>query len=183
MLGDQVIGHQVGQRAEQRVEQLGFRRGECSQRWKVLHALTFDEIGGQRPRRTAKPEQCRCRRELRTHERECGRDLRRDLLIGRVQPVEVVAASYRLGDDGSRIEVELDADRSQRAHDVGKDDRGIEWKPPDRHQRDLGRELGVASKVLEAMGLAETTILREVASGLAHDPCRSSHGGSPGYGF
>ena len=96
-----------------------------------------------------------------------------------------IAAASRIGirDDGAGIEVELDAERRHRAHDVRKDDRRVERIALERHQRHLGRELRFAGELLEAVLLAELAVLGQIAPGLAHDPERPARHGLAANGF
>ena len=93
--------------------------------------------------------------------------------IGRAQALDGLRIADRVRDDGARIEVELDAERRHRAHDVGKDNGGVERIALHRHQRHFGRELGVSGQVLEAVLRTKLAVLGQVAAGLAHDPERS----------
>ena len=56
--------------------------------------------------------------------------------------------------------------------DVGKQDGGIEGKPAQWLEGDLGRQRGSAHEVGEGMPGLELAVFRQVAAGLAHDPDR-----------
>ena len=153
----QVLGHEAREAREQLVEQRRLRGRERAQRREILRALAFDEIGRERPRRAAEAEQRRFFRQRRTRQLQrlddLGRDLRR---IGAAQALDGCRIANRIGDDGAGIEIELDAERGHRAHDVRKDDRRVERIALERHQRDFGRELRIARELLEAV-LADGT--------------------------
>ena len=143
--------------------------------------LTLDEIRRERPRRAAEAEQRGGRGQRGARELQGVDHLRRDLLgRGIAELLERVAVANRLRDHGARREVELDAEGGQRAHDVGEHDRRVEREALERHQRDLGRERGVARERLEAVLLAERAVFGEISTGLAHDPERPArHGLAP----
>ena len=103
--------------------------------------------------------------------------------VGAAQRSIAACVANRCGDDGARIEIELDAERRHRAHDVGEHNCRVERKALQRHQRDFGRELGVARERLEAVLLAELAVLGQVAAGLAHDPERPARHGFAADGF
>ena len=172
-LADEVAGHQPGESPEQVVEGARLRGRERAQGREVLHPPPLDEIGGEGPGRAAEPEQRGAGREGRADVPKGGDHLRRHLSgIGLGQ-----GRDRRRGPDGLRhhrtgVEVEVEAEGGDRAHDVGEHDRRVEGKAAERLQGDLGRELRLARELLEAVAPAELPVLGEVAAGLAHDPER-----------
>ena len=70
-------------------------------------------------------------------------------------------------------EPQLAAERVRDHQDIGKQDRGIEAKPPDRLQRHLCGPFRREAQLEEASRLlAQRAILRQIAPRLAHHPDR-----------
>jgi len=86
------------------------------------------------------------------------------------KPISGVA--HRLGDDGADagLDVEVDADRLERQHDVGEEDGRVDAVPPHRLEGDLGDQAGVHAGVEHGHALTDREVLRERTAGLAHVP-------------
>ena len=97
-------------------------------------------------------------------------------VVGRevAQLGEVGARADRPGDDRADAgdDVEVDADRRERHHDVGEEDRGVDAVPAHRLQGDLGDEVGAAARLEHPDALADRAVLRQRPAGLAHEPHR-----------
>ena len=69
-------------------------------------------------------------------------------------------------------EVDVEAHREHRGHDVGEHDGRVDAVPANRLQRHLGRQLGGAVDVEEGVPLADRAVLGQRAPRLAHEPHR-----------
>ena len=79
-------------------------------------------------------------------------------------------------------ELEPDAERFDDQQDVGEENRAVDAQALDRLERHLRRRVGVPAKLEEREALTQRAILRQVASGLAHQPDRRVRGGLPSRG-
>ena len=172
-LADEVARHEPGEAPEQVVEGRRLRGRERAQGREVLHPPPLDEVGGEGPGRAAEAEQRRAGRHGGADVPEGGDHLRRDLAgIGLAEGRHRGRGPDGLRHHRTRLEVEVDAEGRNRAHDVGEHDRRVEGKAPERLQGDLGRELRLARELLEAVALAKRPVFGEIAAGLTHDPKR-----------
>jgi MiaB/RimO family radical SAM methylthiotransferase len=73
-----------------------------------------------------------------------------------------------------RLDVEVDADRLERQHDVGEEDGGVDAVPAHRLEGDLDDHLGVHARLEHADALADREVLRQRPPGLSHEPHRAS---------
>ena len=71
-----------------------------------------------------------------------------------------------------RLDPQPDAHRLERQHDVGEEDRGIDAELADRHERDLGAEVGRLGELEDPVPLTELAVGGERTPGLAHEPDR-----------
>ena len=104
---------------------------------------------------------------------------RRNLLrLKRFHRLDVGAAAHRMLDDRADVghDVELDARRPQRHHDVGEQDGGVHPVPAHRLQGDLGDQLGVEAGLHHRVLGAQRPVLGQRTAGLAHEPHRHAAG-------
>ena len=90
------------------------------------------------------------------------------------EPLDVGEALDRLGDDRADAldELDVDAHADDREHDVREEDGAVDPVAPHRLQRHLRAELGLPADLEEIVALADLAVLRQRASGLAHEPDR-----------
>ena len=83
-----------------------------------------------------------------------------------------VGAADRVGDDrpGAGHDVEVDADRLERHHDVGEEDGRVDAVAAHRLQGDLDDQVGAEARLQHRDALADRAVLRQRAAGLAHEP-------------
>ena len=108
----------------------------------------LDEVAGDRERPAAEPDDGLLRSELLAHEPhrlEHGRE--RLLGLGDEEPLDVGERPDRLLDDRADAldELDVDAHRGDRGHDVREHHRRVDAVAADRLERHLGAELGVCA--------------------------------------
>src|SRR5690606_37465364 len=88
------------------------------------------------------------------------------------QPPSGGKVADRLGDDraDAGFDVEVDADGLERDHDVAEEDRGVDVVPAHRLQGDLDDHVRPGAGFQHGHAFAELPVLRQGASGLAHEP-------------
>ena len=96
----------------------------------------------------------------------------RQLALTMAVLTQVGVAPDGRGDDGPGAghDVQIDADRLQRHHDVAEEDGGIDVVPAHGLQRDLGDETGVGARVEHGRPSSGGPILGQGTAGLAHEP-------------
>jgi hypothetical protein len=197
-----VVGR--GQRAGPRVEQLDGRRacfhlrpqagdGEVGQAVEQVgpqgrvavhqrlrppvraRRLALDEVARNRERRAREADQRD--REL-AHElaHGLGHVWRVGVGFERAEAVEVGLVAERCGDDGTdaRADLDAEADGGDGYDDVRVEDRGVDAVPPDRLQRQFGREIRLCDRVEDAAGPALRAVLGERPARLPHEPHRDA---------
>ena len=141
----------------------------------VRRAASRHHVGRDRPRRAAETEQRDLRRQRRLHAPH--------RLIHRCEYGLVRLARQRAKLGGiverreprafARLERHLAAERVRHDQNVGKENRGVEAKAPDRLQGHFGRPFGREAQVEEASRFrAQRAIFGQIAPGLAHEPHR-----------
>ncbi len=176
-----VLDDQVGQFREQHVDQCRIGGGQRAQCRESGAAAPLHEIRGDRPRRAREPEQRALAVQLVLHDAQSAHHRRRDLLARRcAQRRDVRRGAHRMRQHRAGREFHFEAQRRDRTHEIGEDDRGVERKPCERLQRDLCGELGVAGQFFERVTFAERPVFRQVAAGLPHHPQRAAGGGLAG---
>jgi hypothetical protein len=167
-------GAELREGVEQLAEQHRVLEHQGAQRREVLSPAALHQVGRDRERRAREADQARAAREARLHEPQRGRHLGRDLgTVGHAQRADRGGVPQRAFDHGPRVEAHVDAQRRDRAHQVGEHDRTVEREARDGLQGDLGGELRRGAQLLEAVLGAQRAVLRQVTPGLAHDPDRS----------
>ena len=164
------------QYVEQLVQSVGLVEHQRLEMFIIFRRPALDDIGRQRPRAAGKADQRRLAVELAP-----------DQLDGRRDIAELVfdVRHGQLGDGFRRTHrmLELRAfaghEMQAQAHglgdsqDVREQNRCIQIEAPQRLQRDLAGQLRVLAQVEKAAGLlAQRSILRQVTTGLAHEPDR-----------
>ena len=98
------------------------------------------------------------------------------------QSGDVLGRAHRLADDGAhaRLDPHIQTRHSQRHHDVGDEDGGVNPVAPHGLERDLGREVGGQAGLEHAQAgpLPQGPVLRQAPPRLTHEP----HGGARGAG-
>ena len=139
----------------------------------LLRRPALDEVRRHRERRAREADQRR-RPEL-AHEATDGLGDERHVLGGKVRDgLDVGQRPDRTGHDraDARLDVEVDADRLERQHDVGEEDRRVDAVAPHRLHGDLDDELGVHARLEHPDALAHLEVLGQRAARLAHEPDR-----------
>ncbi len=131
----------------------------------------FDQVAGERERCSREPDQ----RDVELLAQQSHRlEHLRNVLLGdeRSQACQVVVAPDRLVHHGTSSSLDPDgnANRRERHHDVAEQDRGVDRHPSERLERDLDDLVGVPARLEDVAVAAERPILRQVPSGLAHEP-------------
>ncbi len=130
---------------------------------------SFHEVRSERERCAAESDERDLRRQLGANDAQGVANVGSDRLAQR-QSFDGFARPQRVHDRRTRVELDLDAERLERRHDVAEDDGRVERKTAQRLQRDLRGDLGRARHLQERRALFNREILGEIASGLAHDP-------------
>src|SRR5882672_1276704 len=144
----------------------------CVETASASFSISFGHIARERERRAGEPDQ----RDLELLLDEADRiEHRRQLALGldRPQRGDILLARDGIMDRRPLVlhELDLDAHRLGQEQDVAEDDGRVESRElPDRLQRDLGRELGGAADVENAVLLAQRPILGHIATRLSHEP-------------
>ncbi len=153
----------------------GVRVGSHERARSVVRArgAAVDEICGQREWRAGKADE----RDVEllaqeAHRLEDVRNLR--LRFEPTQSRDVRARSKRLGDDGSSpgLDSDVDTERLDRHHDVGEQDRGVEFESAQRLHRDLDGEIRVPDGLENVVVPTQLSVFGEVPAGLPHEPHR-----------
>jgi hypothetical protein len=158
---------------------------ECVQefRCRVEHALgdleitagaALDHVGRERPRAAGEADQWHPAAELGTRQPDGVHDIAQfDLRVRTAQAVQVRTTADRAREPRSFVfdDAETEPHGVGNRENVGKENRGIQGESGQRLQRDLAGELRGLAQLEKAPGpLAGCPVLRQIASGLAHDP-------------
>src|SRR6201987_3520802 len=130
-------------------------------------------VAGNRPGRATEPEQSGLRTKLALHSRDRVVNRRKNTLIElAAEPTDrrTIRDRIKLRALAGR-EAQGLAERMRYDQNVGKQNRGIEAEPSHRLQRHLGGEFRRHDQIEKSAGLlAQRTVLRQITSGLAHQP-------------
>ena len=175
-LAGEILGHGVGQDLEDAVHHLRVGLQERLGLREIFGPAAFDEIAGERPRRTGETEQGLVQAELLTQERQGVVDILQS--VGRafeLQRGDVGRGAQRAlhGDAAFVPETVADAQGFGDDEDVREQDRGVELREAaERLEGDLDREVGRADHRDEVRLGLERAVFRQVTAGLTHDPDR-----------
>ena len=128
------------------------------------------KVGREGERRAREPDE----RDAELLAKELDRfDHVRDLLhVAPRQAIDVGGIPQRLFQHRSatRLDPDRHAERREGRHDVPEQDRRVERHPPQRLQRQLGDLLRLADRFEDVPVPSELSVLRQVATRLAHEP-------------
>ena len=170
--------HDVGERPEEALEHGRLPVHQLFRPVEGPARSTLDQVTRQRERRSGESDQGHL--ELLHEEPDRLRHVR---LIGvRIQspePRHAGGVPDRLVQrrSSSRLDPHRHADRGERHHDVGEQDRGVEGHAPERLQRELDHLLGASACLEDVRAPTKLSVLGEVSAGLSHEPHgRAVHG-------
>ena len=141
----------------------------------VAGGAALDDVrrDGERCAREADERDVRGQRALhQPHGFEHEADRARDVHGGQARDVGLAAHGTVDHRPLALGELEPHAERLDDQQDIGEEDRRVDAEPLDRLQRDLGRRLRRLGELEERVTRAQRAVLRQVASGLAHEPHR-----------
>ena len=139
----------------------------------VARRAAFDEVAGQRERRAGEADDRLLARQLAADDpHRVEREPQLFIRLERAQAGHVRGRPDRVVDDRAdvRLDLEVDAHRLERQHDVGEQHRGIDAQQLDGHQGDLGAQLRGLGDLEDAVALAHAPVGLERPAGLAHEP-------------
>ena len=177
-LRGQVAGGRVREQREQTVELAGVLDQQGLGAREVSRATAFDHVRRERPGASRESDERHATFEIAPNDPD--RVHHESQIIFRIrhaQPIDVGRGAHRRAEPGSLSldELQPETHRPGDGQDVGEEDGGIEREPAQRLQGDLAGELRCAAQRKEAAGARpRRPILREIASGLAHQPDRSA---------
>ena len=154
-LADKEVDAYIRNAHEERLALLGVLKQPCLRLGVRPARLALDHVREERPRCAAKADEGDRARELAARARDCGEDVA-ELLVD----VDVFAQTRdirrdveRCGEERARVHLDGHAHGLRDDEDVAEDDRSIEKArvSSDGLQRHLGRELGRAADLEEAM--------------------------------
>ncbi len=139
----------------------------------VLRRTPLHQIGGQREGCPAECDEWGAA-ELRHGQGDCFADRRQSIRIKRRQPQHIRCRADRRVEHrpAPGHDAHVDARQLDRDHDVAEEDRGVDSVPPDRLQGDLAGELGGQAGIEHLRADPQSSILRQGAPGLPHEPHR-----------
>jgi hypothetical protein len=172
-LRQQMRDHDVGERPQELLEEGGVRVHQRFRSSEGSARPSLDQVAREREWRAREPDQGDL--ELLHEEPDGLRDVRLvDRRIPSPQPRDALGVPDRLIQHrtSSRLDPHRHADRGDRHHDVGEQDRGVERHATERLQRQFDDVFGLAARLQDVRGAAELPVFGEVAAGLAHEPHR-----------
>ena len=142
----------------------------------VFGAAAFDEVAGERPRRTGETEEGLVQAEFLAENRQRVVDVLKAVSGAfELQRRDIGRRSQRAlhGDTAFVAETVADAEGLGDDQDVGEKDRGVELREAtERLERDFDGEVGRADHRDEVRLRLEGAVFGQVATGLTHDPDR-----------
>src|SRR5581483_824155 len=174
-LRERVRGERLGELLEQARPDARLAVHERLRDREVARRPPLDEVAGDGERPAAEADDRLVGAELAAdggdrveHRRDRAGELERP------EPVDRRAGADRLRHDRADAldELDLDAEREHRGHDVGEDHGGVDAVAAHRLQRDLGGQLRRAVDLEEPVALPQRAVLRKRPARLPHEPDR-----------
>ena len=174
-LGEQVIGDDGGEGVREPVPRLGLAVHQGLGSRVVARRAALDGVRGEGEGGPREPDEGHAAGELHAQQAD-GVEHVAESLAGfeDPEPVDAFDRPHRRIDDRplALLEPEGDAQRIEREQQVREEDGGVDLDGVDRLQGHLGRELGLAADIEQAVAFAQRAVGAHVASRLAHEPHR-----------
>ena len=169
-----MLGHTAHQQVHERAKAFGIAIGHGFRCRVGFAGAAFDHVGRQRPGRAGKTDECRAGRQS-------SADLRNRRVSWRKAGGQFTAAEPLFHAFETRqspqnrsftsAEGQILAQGARNGQDVGKQDGAIKVIAPNGLQCDFGCRVRVVAKIEKRPDLRpQATVLRQIASGLAHEP-------------